>query len=52
MDYKANINWIVVSPPQDRFNRNSYEDGVPDTAAICKLAEWYSELIELYFCSN
>ncbi len=36
----------------DRFNRDSYEDWVPDTAAIRKLAESFSELIELDFCLN
>lgn len=37
---------------RDRFNRDGYEDWVPDTAAIRKLAENYSDLIEFDLCLN
>lgn len=49
---QPNRNVPLLNLMRDRFNRDSYEDWVPDTAAIRKLAESYSELIKLDFCLN
>lgn len=37
---------------RDRFDRDGYEDWVPDSAAIRNLAERYGELLEFDICLN